>query len=298
MKYSPELIEHDRIQKWMQSVITNPDGVERGIASNSAHRMIDLSLDRLESVICRSAAQSSVDRLRVYADAYYARLLEVLESEFPALTYALGSELFREFAVGYLQESPSRSYTLADLSAKFPEYLAHSRPPRDVPETEPDWADFLIDLAILERTYSEVFDGPGVEGQSLLRADDLRAIPAESWPQTRLITVPCLRLLALRYPVHEYVTSVRKNANPDLQEPSLTWLLVTRRDFIVRRVSIGRSEYAALETIRSGGTVAEALNAATNDWPGEFDQLVEEVKRWFRDWSEAGYFFGLDDPAG
>lgn len=278
------------IQRWLQAVIMHPEGVEAGIASPESQAVMEVAVDRVDDVICRSAAQTSVERLHVYANAYFARLLEVLDSEFPALVHVLGEELFQEFAVGYLQQYPSHSYTLSDLSAKFPDYLAQTRPDRDGEDAVPDWADFLVDLATLERTYSEVFDGPGVEGQGLLTTDELSQISLEQWPRVRIIPVPCLKLLPLRFAVHDYVTAVRRQEQPQLSEPVPTWLVITRRDYVVRRVSVAEAEYVALSTLCGGGNIAEALEAAQERWPRDFDSLAREVQRWFRDWSAAGYF--------
>jgi hypothetical protein len=184
---------------------------------------------------------------------------------------------------------------LSDLSAKFPEYLAQTRPPRESEDAEPDWADFLVDLATLERTYSDVFDGPGVEGQRLLQADKLREIAPDRWLSVRLVPVPCLRLLSLRFAVHEYATAVRLKEHPELSAPSPTWLIVTRRDYVVRRIAVDETEFAALAVLVGGGTIADSLKAAENRWPGEFDQLASDVQRWFRDWSAAGYFQRIID---
>src|SRR6266481_4478552 len=103
------------------------------------------------------------------------------------LKRTLGEEAFDGFAFCYLQEFPSRSYTLNELGRHFPHYLQETRPVKegeelealaaDSPDGHPshseDWPDFLIDLAQLERAIYDVFDGPGVEGQPLLRADEL-----------------------------------------------------------------------------------------------------------------------------
>ena len=288
MKTRVDPTELGRIQHWMQSVIMHPEGVEAGIDSPETRRVIDVAVDQVEGVICRSSAQTSIERLHVYANAYYARLLEVLESEFPALVHALGEELFQEFAFGYLQQYPSQSYTLSDLSARFPEYLAQTRLDSESSDGEPDWADFLVDLAMLERTYSEVFDGRGVERQQLLYTDKLRQIALDRWPSVRLVPVPCLKLLHLRFPVHEYATAVRRQEHPELPVPSPTWLVVTRRDYVVRRIAVDETEFVALAALVGGGSIADALEAAQTRWPGDFDQLVSEVQRWFRDWSAAG----------
>lgn len=279
------------IQRWMQSVITHPDGVEAGIDAPATRELIDVATAQVECVISRSEAQSSIERLNVYANAYYARLLEVLSSEYPALVHALGTELFQEFAFGYLQEHPSHSYTLSDLSAQFPQHLATTRPTRD--STDPDWADFLIDLATLERTYSEVFDGPGVEKCTLLSSEQLAQVPPDQWPQTKLISAPCLRLLTLQFPVHEYVSAVRRQEQPELPTPSPTWLVITRRHYVVRRVAVQEAEFVALAALIAGECVVDALAAAQDRWRGPIENLPLEVRRWFRDWAAAGYFLGL-----
>ena len=140
------------------------DGVEAGLDSVEARDAIDVSPDQVEDVVDPSKRRTSIERLEVYANAYYARLLECLRDEFPALFHALGEEVFDGLAFGYLQFYPSRSYTLSDLSRQFAEYLEETRP-RDDDDANgsPSWPDFMIDLARLERCYSEVFDGPGAE---------------------------------------------------------------------------------------------------------------------------------------
>ena len=49
-------------------------------------------------MISPSQALSSVERLAIYANAYYARLLECLGEEFPVLKQTLGDETFEAFA--------------------------------------------------------------------------------------------------------------------------------------------------------------------------------------------------------
>jgi hypothetical protein len=278
----------------MLSVITHPDGVEAGVAEPAARAQIDVPCDRIEEVVLRSRALTSVERLHVYAHAYYARLIEVLAAEFPALAKALGEELFRDFVTGYLRDFPSHSYTLADLGRRFPEFLAASRPPRDAGDDDPDWADCLVDLATLERIYSETFDGDGVEGQQLLRHQDLLGVPPQAWPAARLAVVPCLRLVRLRFPMHEFISAVRRGESPPLPPPAATHLVVTRRDFIVRRVAVEKTEFAILSALAAGNTIAEALAAGEALWTASGDALVAAVRGWFADWAAAGYFQSIE----
>ena len=110
------------LQRWMQAVIMHPGGAERGLVSAEAEREIPRVGDSLESLIKPSSAMTSLERMEIYAGAYYARLLECLRAEFPITAKAVGEEVFGDFAVGYLQRYPSTSYTLCRLGANFPRF--------------------------------------------------------------------------------------------------------------------------------------------------------------------------------
>ena len=92
-----------------------------GIASADAQAHIDVSPAEIETVIERSSHQTSVERLEIYAGAYYARLLECLRAEYPIMAEAMGTELFDEFAVEYLQRLPISQLHAERPGRQFPE---------------------------------------------------------------------------------------------------------------------------------------------------------------------------------
>src|SRR5216684_1216338 len=133
--------ELSRLQRWFQTVITHADGVDSGVSSEEAQRLIQLSPGQLEKVITRSRALTAAERLAIYANAYHTRLLECLGEVFPMLKRTLGDEVFDGFAFGYLQEYPSRSYTLNEVGRRFPRHLQETRPLKDGGELEALAAD-------------------------------------------------------------------------------------------------------------------------------------------------------------
>jgi len=288
----------DQIQRWMQAVITHPQGVSAGIESAEARSEIDVVPDRIAQVVDPSQRRTSIERLEVYANAYYARLLECLRDEFPALLHAVDEEVFDGLAFEYLQKYPSASYTLSDLSRRFAQFLEETRPREEAADEAeagdgPAWPDFLIDLVRLERTYSEVFDGPGAERLTLLRADDIQAISPDDWPSARLVPVPCLRLLSLRYPVHAYATGVRKHEDPPLPDPQPTWLAVSRINYVVRRWTLSRMQHDLLQSLLAGtpiGTAIEQAALAATESGETLDRLADSLRDWFQEWSAAGFF--------
>lgn len=297
----PEGPELDVVQQWFQAVISHPGGVAGGLGSEEAQRRLAVGPGELGTVVAPSRNLTSEERLGIYAHAYYARLLECLEDSFPVLARALGKEVFTSFAFEYLQRYPSRSYTLDRLGEDFPRFLDETRPDRDPADPAatdseaPAWPDFLVDLARLEWAIAKVFDGPGVEFQSLLQPEDLEALGPERFAAARLQLVPCLRLLAFRYPVNAYYTAARQAAEEEespLPDPAPEHLALTRKDFVVRRHPLTSTQHALLQALAGGARVADAIAVAAESAEGDegTETFAAELRESFRLFAAQGFF--------
>jgi len=317
----------DVVQQWFQAVVTHPAGVAAGAASPAAQRLVRLDRGALEQLVRRSRRLTAEQRLEIYANAYYARLLECLRDTFPVLAQVLGAEVFDSFAFDYLQRYPSRSYTLYRLAESFPRFLDETRPDRPPTAGEAGvagaaWPDFLIDLATLELAIAEVFDGPGAEGEPLLAPADLLARQAGGdFAAARLAPVPCLRLLRFRYPVNAFYSSAmamraRRPAEPPespgspppvadaagaaaelpIPDPGAEHLALSRTDYVVRRYPLTPFESAVLAALVAGATIGDAIAgaAAASDLPD--DDLAAQLDAAFRRWTAAGFFRAATAP--
>ncbi|MBI1177789.1 hypothetical protein GC207_10165 [bacterium] len=299
--------ESSRLQKWFQSVVTHPDGIESGADSEAAQKLISLRPGELEKVITRSKALTAAERLAIYANAYHTRLLECLGEIFPMLKRTLGEEAFDGLAFGYLQKYPSQSYTLNDLGRHFSRFLEETKPepgsdldPASAAKQDEgliklsdDWPDFMIDLARLEWAIYEVFDGEGVEGKPLLQTDQLLGIPQEQTPLMRLQTVPCLHLLATRFPVNDYFTAIRtapENEGVDIPAAQDSYVALTRRDYVVRRYNLSPTEYELLKSIQEGDSFGGAIERAVAIPGNDVESLAANLQLWFRNWTAEGFF--------
>jgi Putative DNA-binding domain len=306
----------DVVQQWFQAVVTHPTGVAAGAASPAAQRLVRLDRGDLERLVRRSRRLTAEQRLEIYANAYYARLLECLRDTFPVLARVLGAEVFDSFGFDYLQRYPSRSYTLYRLAESFPRFLDETRPEQApaagaAGAASPAWPDFLIDLATLELAIAEVFDGPGAEGEPLLAPADLLARRSGGdFAATRLTPVPCLRLLRFRYPVNAFYSAARamrsrqpvespeildaraETAAADLPppDPGEEHVALSRTDYVVRRYPLTPFESVVLAALVAGATVGEAIEraAAASELPD--DELAAQLDAAFRRWTAAGFF--------
>lgn len=279
------------IQRWFQSVISHPAGVVAGAGGAAA----------IDEHLTNSGALDAASRLSVYADAYFARLIECMGEVFPMMKKFLGEETFDAFAFAYLQEIPSKSYTLHHLGRHFPAWLEKSRP-RSVaddiaPASDgPDWPELMVDLARMEWAVYETFDGPGIEGQPTLRLEDLQTLTSEAIDEVRLIPAPSLHLVTSRFPVNDFYTALRRaGAGEDTVPPDAcpAWTALHRRNFIVQRYGLSAPAHAMLVSILQGDTLGEAIDAAAALWPDSDESLGTALQSWFHLWAEEEFFTGV-----
>jgi hypothetical protein len=287
-----------QLQRWMQTVIMHPGGVEQGAASAAARAELETAPRELDEIIEPSEALTSAERLSIYNRAYFARLLECLAEQFPILRRTMGDELFGDFALAYLIACPSQSYTLGQLGTRFADYLAETRPARAAGESdEPDWPEFLVDLARLEWSIGEVFDGPGAEQEAPLDPARLQQIAPEDWPHLQLETVPCLRLLAQRFPVNDFYATVRKEDRvPEFPSPKPSYMALSRRQYVVRRFPLSQVQFEVLQALVDGEPVGVAVQRAAEvgmELAGDdfdLDSFAQGLQQWFVQWSAEGFF--------
>ncbi|MFN3152736.1 putative DNA-binding domain-containing protein [Bremerella sp.] len=251
------------LQKWMQSVIMHVDGVVEGIHSSEAQQQIAVDASQIESVVTPSKRRTSVQRLEVYAHAYYARLVECLKSIYPLFAKTVGDELFDQFAIAYLQRYPSQSYTLNRLGDRFPDFLEETSPARRADEL--GFEDFLVGLAVTERSIDAIFDGSGVEQAEVLSPSQLEGISPEAFAEATFQMVPSLRLHSFPFPISDFITAIKQDPQAQMPEAAPSWLALTRRDYVVRRVPLSRWEYHLLVRLAEGLSVFQAIEGAFNE---------------------------------
>jgi len=286
----------EQIQRWMQSVITHPGGVSEGVNSPQARGYLDVPLAELETVITRSAALASQQRLEIYVDAYFERLLECLREEFTATRHAVGDDLMNALTFGYLQHCPSRSYTLNVLGAGFPNFLAATRlHAHEAPaEGSATWTEFIIELATFERLLRDVFDGPGSERIAISNFDELPGIPPEDRGWLRLVPCPSLRLARFEHPVHAYWTATKADEQPDVPAAQETFLAVHRRDYVVHRNALEPAEFELVNQLAQGKDLSAAIAAAARSQASDWQDQEGCLEKWFAEWIRAGYFVGIE----
>ncbi|HEX9706446.1 MAG TPA: DNA-binding domain-containing protein, partial [Steroidobacteraceae bacterium] len=272
----------ETLERWMQAVVMHPEGADAGLRARPARRLVPMAAADPENVVLPSKALTSVERLELYAHMYYARLIEILEAEYPTTRQILGAHEFAVSCRKFIARNPSRSRTLNRLSEKFPDFLA-----RNLPRGHRN--NLAADVARIERAMEDVFDERRAEPMT---AAQFAAIGADQWERVRLSVNPALRLLTLRYPANDYMNAVRSGKKPRIPRPRKTFAIVYRRGYSVFRRDQAPEQFRLLAALASGRVLAAAVRASIGGRSGSADRLAAKLGAWFREWAAAGIFTG------
>jgi hypothetical protein len=268
-----------QLQSWLFEQVTElaAPGSARG------GRDADTEAELRQQLVSGNLSASA--RLEVYRHGYFARLVECLEDDDPALAHALGAELVEAVCQDSLRSirPPARaSITTAQrwrstvgavrrAGMRFAEELAR------------------LEWAVVEAIHAEV--GERLDVAALGR------LSPEPWSAARPVPSPALRLLLCTYPVAEYYQAFKDGTAAalgvdggalELLAPRASAVAVCRRGEDVWRIRLspplgqllgsliaGAPLLDALERVGSGATSTSAMDGAP--------VAPEELQRAFQD---------------
>lgn len=201
-----------------------------------------------------SARLTPVQQLEVYREQYWLRHTGSLVEDFPGLGGILGQQNWERLVEGYLQRHPPAHFSLRELGARLPAYLAE--------QTWLEEHELCRDMAALEWAYIECFDAPDTEP---LDAAELQRIAPEAWARATCLLDPALRLLRVSYPVAELRRALKRSASeggtvplPDKKPENL---VVYRRQRQLDVASLPAPAFELLEAFGRGVPLLEAAAA-------------------------------------
>jgi hypothetical protein len=239
---------------------------------------------------------TSFERLEIYNRQYWFRVIAAVSEDFPALQAVVGQEKFDSLVLDYLRENPSTSFSLRNLGARLPAWLAsYSK------LAGPQHA-LAVDVARLEWAYVEAFDGASLMP---LSGEGFAGLGADS----TLRLQPHLQLLNLQYAVDEVVLAVRRvtpeidivsNAASERRQPSelvlphvncsSMYLAVHRFEDSVYYRPLEREEFLLLADLRDGDSIATAIERAFEGSKLAPEKQATRIQDYFAHASELGWF--------
>lgn len=257
-------------QELFWRAISWPTGIADFLAQADAE-----TVRRFEQTFVETEGFPRVERMEVYADAYYWRLHGVLEEHFPLVVWLAGQARFRNLVTDYVLFAPSVDPDIRQLGARFPAFVRTHAVVEEVPA--------LADLAGIQWSIIDVLDD---SDETTVTEEAMRAIPVEQWPTLRFRPAVATRLHRSAYDYGRIVRAEADGEDPgtlalERHDPALH-IAVFRREHAVYHRTLEPPEGRALEVLRGGGTFDAICRAAAGE--AGTDASPQQVVEWLRRW--------------
>jgi hypothetical protein len=265
-------------QRLLWRLIAAPEGVAATLAAD-ADRGGELAA-ALVNTVRGERALDAVQRLDIYANMYFFRVLDVLKEDHPATLALLGEVGFHNLVTDYLLAHPPAHFSIREVGRHLPEFLAqHALAARHPCAGE---------LSHYERALNDAFDAADAPA---LSTPDLADVAPDEWPGLHFALHPSVRLLACRWPVALLRSALERGepvADPSAQASRLC---VWREALVVYHRELEEFEFAALRAVERGARFDGVCDAAS-EWAGEGNaaqRVVQALAGWLQHgWLAAG----------
>ncbi len=239
---------------------------------------------------------ASHERLEIYNQQYWFRILSSFQEDFPGLRGLIGPRRFDQLSVAYLAENPSQSFTLRNLGSRLESWL------RSHPEFAPGVHRLAIDMVRVEWAEIKAFDGPELPRFS---REELAGLSGG----TVFRLQPHLQMLELAYPVDDLLFRVRgsesrhnmvsnavkrtgrraKIRRTSLPRKQNTYLVVYRFQETVYFKRLTREAFTLLAALGRGKALGAALEGSMPESAAKVAVFRKQVRKWFEDWASLGW---------
>jgi hypothetical protein len=273
------------VQHWLFERATRPAGASR--MTVAAEPMVSRTpADALgfAEAVADDAAQWLLDgglaaaqRIEIYRHGYFARLVECLADDYPAVSHALGREAFETLSRDFIVEHPPASASLNFYGAPFAAFCA---------ARAGALAAFASDLARLEWAVVEAIHA---DAELVLAPSALSCISEADWPRLRLVPSATSRVLSSAYPIHRYYQAFLADERPTVPAPEASAVAVCRRGDDVWRIGLSPCLADLLRLLIDGAPLASAFEAFDAS-AARHTLGAAELQRAFSEWVACGFF--------
>jgi hypothetical protein len=261
-------VKLSELQTLLYQLITTPEG------ANRLEKEHDPASTNADALVRGDQRLSANERVDIYANAYFYRLLDCLYEEFPATFAVVGSDNFVSLVADYLLACPPTEPSIFYAGCYLPGFLRNHPLAKRWP--------FISELARLERAILDVFHAADA---STLSDEAMRAIPSEQWPAVKLGTHPAVAILRIEWRVTDVLCAVENGREWSQPAHEKTTVLVWRQDAQVNYRDLEEVEtgpLAILSERASFAAICEVI-ASLAVGPDQVPLIARLLARWLGD---------------
>ena len=279
------------IQTWFAGVITHPIDHKSRIAhlSPSGNPIEKEAAEFIKP----SPTLKPEQRIEIYNQQYWWRLLNVLQSTFTMTTRMLGFRKFNDhIAVPYLEAYPSEHYSVSHIGDHLLDWMRqHYKGEDKVLLTDALSIDYAMHAAFFEANYTSITEN--------LSPEQAFATEAFLQPHTTLFKLDC-HLFEFRnkiqtkdpdywsshhFPNLEHALSEDNGHFPNLKRDRIYCFIVYRsRMNRVKWLEISMAEHALLSLFQDGKSIEQACEWLAEGGSEYLEEATPNLQEWIQGW--------------
>jgi hypothetical protein len=224
-------------------------------------------------------------RLGIYHNAYRARLVEALASDFEQLQKLLGSDAFEQIAHDYIDVHPSRHTSLRWFGQHLSQHLGYTE--------EQGSHLWPAEMARLEWLFTEAFDA---RDEAVIHEGHMATVPPEAWATLCFRFHPAVRRLILWWnTLARWRAAKEDEAIPEAQRLTQPVSCVMWRDGLRTQFrSVEPHEAVALSAAMDGQNFSDICGVLAAEMQDP-EQVPMTVAGFLKGWLNAGLIAAIDD---
>ncbi len=276
--YDPHVPEQlKKIQQWFGGVIKQPIDDQSRI--NPIAPSGTPILKEATKYITPSPTLEPYQRIELYNQQYWWRLLKTLHEIYPLVTRLFGYHDFNQIiGVPYLQKYPPHHWSLNHLGDKLPQWVQEEYTASD--------QDLIYDAARIDWAYNE-----GFYAASLPSADSEQSDPTELFSQ-KMSLQPHVYLFKLRYDMFSFREAFlekepeywEENDFPEMDKGEYHFVLYRNHANRLVWEKIDAGEFHLLERFQSGSSIEQACEWLETEKGELYQQATENLHHWIQRW--------------
>ena len=274
------------MQKWFASTITRRLDKKNQIQRRNTHGI--LIAEEAARYVVPSPTLRPEQRMQIYNQQYWWRLLSTLQTNFPLVTRLFGHQAFNEeLGIPYLIKHPPHHWSLNVLGQQFPRWIQSHY-------FKPDKA-LIFHAATLDWNFAASFIAPQ---SPLLDAKDLAQTPPEQLLNQKFYLQSHVHLLEWDYNLLNFREAFLKhevdywlnNRFPILEkDSSYHFVLYRTPQYSIAWRQISAEELKFLGLFKTGTDLKTACEWIEKQDQAFYQIVVSNFQRWLQEWVQLGW---------
>lgn len=273
-------------QEWFAKTITNKMGKNNTIQRYNPHGV--LIAEDAARYIVPSPKLRPHQRMQIYNQQYWWRLLNNLHANFPLVARLFGTNAFNEkIGIPYLLTYPPNHWSLNVLGENMAKWISEFYKDRD--------KSLVLNAANLDWAFMYSFVAPRHPAPNL---SEMAKENPESLLSMTLYLQPDVTLFSWEYDLFTFRSNFLKQGIDYWVDHRFPALPKGKRFYftLYRNVNnnmawreIKKEEFILLEKFKSGTTIADACSYLETQDAAIYNYAAANLQKWLQEWTQAGW---------